>query len=156
MATRHFGESLFAAAHLAREPFLSAADVGSGAGFPGVPLAIYIPASKVTLIESQNKKATFLREVARVLELKNVVVANARAESIELRSGLVTMRAVEKFAESAPAAELLVECGGRLAMLIGSSQVESAKTILPHLEFAEPVPIPQSTGRILLVGRKAA
>src|SRR5262245_13090123 len=65
---RHFGESLFAAEHLLRDHSVhTAVDVGSGAGFPGLPLAIFAPQVNVTLIESQNKKATFLKEVVRSL-----------------------------------------------------------------------------------------
>src|SRR5271170_6559405 len=88
--TRHFGESLFTARHLfpARttwgqppEPALSEVEgavpaepsstrlieVGSGAGFPGLPIKIWAPEINLTLIEANQKKATFLREVARVL-----------------------------------------------------------------------------------------
>src|SRR5438067_6064559 len=67
---RHFGESLFAATKLypddgsAEETLI---DFGSGAGFPGVPTKIYVPELHVILIESQNKKAMFLREVIRNL-----------------------------------------------------------------------------------------
>src|SRR5579859_3673600 len=68
---RHFGESLFAAKYLLeRERPQTAIDLGSGAGFPGVPFAMLAPAVQVTLIESQQKKSTFLRELVRVLELK--------------------------------------------------------------------------------------
>src|ERR1022692_1287749 len=69
IVTRHFGESLFAARVLRDTGALAAgatlADVGSGAGFPGIPIQLFAPDVRVTLIESQNKKATFLREVVR-------------------------------------------------------------------------------------------
>src|ERR1700734_4453687 len=62
MVTRHFGESLFAARVLLGDgtaPSTSLADVGSGAGFPGIPIKLFAPEVDVTLIESQGKKATF-------------------------------------------------------------------------------------------------
>src|SRR5438552_18916429 len=78
--SRHFGESFFLAEHLfSDEPIIF--DLGSGAGFPGLPLAIYAPQAKITLLESQNKKATFLKEVARALTLTNVNVFSSRAEA---------------------------------------------------------------------------
>src|SRR5947209_9573098 len=64
---RHFGESLFAAQHLGHPDTLL--DFGSGAGFPGLPIALLRPDIHVTLAESQNKKATFLREVVRTFNL---------------------------------------------------------------------------------------
>ncbi len=155
MVTRHFGESLFAAHHLATEPFANACDVGSGAGFPGVPIAISQTNACVILIESQQKKATFLRELVRTLHLPNVEVKNVRAEALALRSEVVTMRAVEKFEHSAPAAASLVSEGGRLGMLIGAAQVDSAATLLPDFIFDVPLRIPQSNERMLLVGRRA-
>src|SRR3954468_7640963 len=72
MITRHFGESLFAAQRLyphSPEPGARLLDIGSGAGFPGIPIKISAPEVDVTLIESQNKKATFLKEVIRTLDL---------------------------------------------------------------------------------------
>jgi 16S rRNA (guanine527-N7)-methyltransferase len=106
IVARHFGESLFAAGHLFSQPELhdatvvdprppkpSAAfeqsgathsttliDVGSGAGFPGIPIKIYSPHTHLTLIESNQKKATFLREVSRALTLTDVNVFASRAE----------------------------------------------------------------------------
>src|SRR5271154_1470643 len=70
---RHFGESLFAGLHLAPEAN-TVLDFGSGAGFPGLPIAILRPQIAVTLAESQNKKSTFLREVVRTLDLPHVEV----------------------------------------------------------------------------------
>jgi 16S rRNA (guanine527-N7)-methyltransferase len=71
-------------------PFLKAgcrvADIGSGAGFPGVPLAIACPQASFVLVESRRKRANFLREVARRINLLNVEVVEKRAE--ELRLGL--------------------------------------------------------------------
>lgn len=154
IVTRHFGESLFAAEYLSREPYTTAADVGSGAGFPGMPMAIYAPRAQVTLIESQTKKATFLREVMRTLKLNNVTVENARAESIDQRYEAVTMRAVERFEQSGPAASALVQPAGRLALLIGAAQVGAAQKLLPAFKFVVSLPIPLSNGRVLLVGSR--
>jgi len=87
IVTRHFGESLFMARHLFPNPSPEIAsfnviDIGSGAGFPALPLKIWAPNLHLTLIESNHKKATFLREVARTLALTNVNVINDRAEAI--------------------------------------------------------------------------
>ena len=75
---RHFGESLFLARHVPRSA-KTLLDFGSGAGFPGVPVQLARPKLAVTLAESQNKKAAFLRETIRVLGLSTRVWA-ARAE----------------------------------------------------------------------------
>src|SRR5436190_10293624 len=80
IVSRHFGESLFLARTVSREELRSAIDLGSGAGFPGIPLKVYSPQLAVTLIESQNKKATFLNEVIRRLTLTSINVFPGRAE----------------------------------------------------------------------------
>jgi len=85
IVTRHFGESLFAAGvirarHRADERL---ADVGSGAGFPGIPIKLAIPDIALTLIESQSKKATFLREVVRALNLQGANVFCGRAWQVQ-------------------------------------------------------------------------
>lgn len=158
MVTRHFGESFFAAAQLiTQEMPQTAMDLGSGAGFPGLPLAIYAPSVAVTLIESNNKKATFLKEVVRTLGLNNVTVIADRAESLvgqrKQKANLVTMRAVEKFAASATLAATLLQSGGRLAMLIGAPQAEEATRLLPGIFWEKPLLIPGSDARVLLVGQ---
>ncbi len=73
------------------------ADLGSGAGFPGIPIKIWAPEITLTLIESNHKKATFLREVVRALILTNVDIQNARAENVSTTFDVVTLRAVERF-----------------------------------------------------------
>lgn len=94
IVTRHFGESLFAARHLfpgevegaskpdGRGGLTRVFDVGSGAGFPGLPIKIWAPSIELTLIESNHKKATFLREVVRALALAKVNVFGGRAEDL--------------------------------------------------------------------------
>src|SRR5215469_15564083 len=124
---RHFGESLFAGEHLQAESELSLADFGSGAGFPGLPIKIMAPNLRLTLIEAQQKKAIFLREVIRTLELKDVVVYAGRGEELKLRAQIVTMRAVEKFATSLPIAASFVAPSGKLALLIGAAQASGAR-----------------------------
>src|SRR5271157_1852567 len=82
IVTRHFGESLFAARILLgnRRRFASLADIGSGAGFPGIPIKLLAPELALTLIESHSKKAVFLREVIRTLQLDRAEVFGGRAE----------------------------------------------------------------------------
>jgi 16S rRNA (guanine527-N7)-methyltransferase len=155
MITRHFGESLFAARQLLSEDAAdqTAIDVGSGAGFPGLPLKIWNPALKLTLIEAHQKKAVFLREVTRALKFSEVKVFSDRAENLDQQAGLVILRAVERFEKSVPAAAKLVAPAGRLALLIGESQIESAESILPQVRWEAPFLLPLSRGRSLLVGR---
>src|ERR1700734_2469554 len=83
MVTRHFGESLFAAQLISPrlKPGATLLDFGSGAGFPGLPIQLYRPDLRVTLAESQGKKASFLREAVRTLGLPTEVWA-AREESM--------------------------------------------------------------------------
>jgi 16S rRNA (guanine527-N7)-methyltransferase len=91
---RHFGESLFAAANL--PPAVTLLDLGSGAGFPGIPIQIAHPALRVTLAESQNKKATFLKEAMRTLSLKSEVWGRRTEDlPIDRRFDVVTLRAVD-------------------------------------------------------------
>ncbi len=153
---RHFGESLFAAKYLLQqERPQTAIDLGSGAGFPGVPFAMLAPAVQVTLIESQQKKSTFLRELVRVLELKNVKVFSDRAESYLGAADLVMLRAVEKFEKALQIAVDLTRAEGRIALMIGAGQVESARNLGVGVNWEKPVQIPCSSSRELLVGIKA-
>ncbi len=154
IVTRHFGESYFAAKILLTEDWVgSVIDFGSGAGFPGIPLAMFRPKAAVTLIESNGKKAAFLNEVVGQLGLKNVDLFRGRGESCGSKVDLVLMRAVESFDRALDVAAGLVQPGGRLGLLIGDSQMSAAKTLEPQLSWGEPVRIPQAHKRILLVGK---
>lgn len=152
--TRHFGESIFAATQLfpSADSTKSVIDVGSGPGFPGLPIKLWCPAIHLTLVESNQRKATFLREVIRALQLNGAEVLSARAETLSIRADLVTLRAVEKFAQVLPIAAKLVDSDGRLAVLIGEMQVETAKARLPDLRWQALIAIPQSRTRVLLIG----
>jgi len=151
---RHFGESLFAAIQLfpSTDSTESVIDIGSGPGFPGLPIKLWRPALHLTLIESNQRKATFLREIIRALQLNGAEVLSARAETLSIRADLVTLRAVEKFDQVLPVAARLVNSGGRLAILIGEAQVEKATALLPGMNWQAPSAIPQSRSRVLLIG----
>jgi 16S rRNA (guanine527-N7)-methyltransferase len=150
---RHFGESLFAAKHLLEQKLpQTAIDLGSGAGFPGVPFALLATEVQVTLIESQQKKATFLKELIHVLGLKNAKVFSDRAESFPGTADLVMLRAVEKFEQALRMAIRLTNEGGRVALMIGSGQVEAARRLSTEVIWDDPVEIPCSLSRELLVG----
>jgi 16S rRNA (guanine527-N7)-methyltransferase len=169
IVARHFGESLFVARQLfptgadpgtaalsrsaEQSPAPRVADIGSGAGFPGVPIKLWAPNISLTLIESNHKKATFLREVTRSLTLTDVNILNVRGEEVAQRFDLVTLRAVERFAESLPDAASLLAPAGRLALLITAPQIKTARSILQNVSWDDPLPMPGSRSRILLVGR---
>jgi 16S rRNA (guanine527-N7)-methyltransferase len=151
--SRHFGESFFAAEHLLQTSDSgSAIDIGSGAGFPGLPLKLWAPGLEMTLIESNQRKATFLREVVRVLGLRGITVQGSRAETVPIQADLVTLRAVERFERILPIARGLVNPGGRLAILIGESQIPLATSTFAGLTWQTPIPIAGSQSRIILVG----
>jgi 16S rRNA (guanine527-N7)-methyltransferase len=156
IVTRHFGESLFAARVLLRGRDAAAAastlvDVGSGAGFPGVPMKLFAPQLGLTLIEAHNKRAVFLREVVRSLELDRTEVFGGRAEHWAKTADLVTLRAVEQFERALPVAAKLVAEGGRLGLLIGAGQVLTAQEVLgKSWRWREPTAVPLSQARMVL------
>ncbi|HEX7326193.1 MAG TPA: 16S rRNA (guanine(527)-N(7))-methyltransferase RsmG [Rhodanobacteraceae bacterium] len=104
MIARHLLDSL------AVLPFVrgaSLADIGSGAGLPGIPLALARPALAVTLVESNGKKARFLREAVRSLPLPNVSVAQTRVQDARGAFDTVTARAFASLAD-------MLDWGGHL------------------------------------------
>lgn len=107
---RHYCESVFLAIHLPSKP-MRIADIGSGAGFPGIPVAVLRPDCRVALIESHQRKAVFLREASRCIP--NVEVLAKRAEDIAERFDHAISRAVSykdlagTLKSIAPAADLL-------------------------------------------------
>jgi 16S rRNA (guanine527-N7)-methyltransferase len=120
MITRHFGESLFTGLQLASRisNLESLLDFGSGAGFPGLPIQLLLPELRVTLAESQGKKASFLREAVRTLGLKTEVWAG-RVEDMPASQtfAVVTLRAVDNMASALAAARPRVSSGGLLVTL---------------------------------------
>ena len=145
IVTRHFGESIFAARYLfprakpgtspeASRPHVI--DVGSGAGFPGLPIKIWATHAHLTLIESNQKKATFLREVVRNLGVSDVDVFTGRANAFPGSKGdVVMLRAVEHFESILPVAAGLVRSDGCLAMLVGETQSIGVYELVPSLQW---------------------
>jgi 16S rRNA (guanine527-N7)-methyltransferase len=161
IVARHFGESLFAARVLLRGGHEGAArastlvDVGSGAGFPGIPMKLFAPQLALTLIESHNKKAVFLREVLRGLGLERAEVFGGRAEQWAKTADLVTLRAVERFERALPVAANLAAEDGRLGLLIGVGQVSTAQYVLgKQWRWREPAAVPLSETRVVLLGER--
>jgi 16S rRNA (guanine527-N7)-methyltransferase len=127
-------------------------DIGSGAGFPGLPLKLWAPAISLTLVESNHKKAAFLREVVRTLIFTSVNVIADRAETLaDTPADVVTLRAVERIDAMLPIAARLVSPSGRLALLIGSSQLPALQTLAPHFRDAATIPVPKSQSRVLSI-----
>jgi 16S rRNA (guanine527-N7)-methyltransferase len=139
---RHYCESVCAACHLPEAPG-SIADIGSGAGFPGIPMAIVLPRASVALIESHQRKAAFLKESTR--DLPNVRVIAKRAEDVGEHFSWAVSRAV-RYAEIAAALKNLAV---NVELLTGN--VEAAE--LPGFQWQPPVRLPWGEHRYLWLGR---
>jgi len=119
---------------LSVEPYLRGdrvADVGTGAGFPGLPLAVVNPQRRFTLIEATGKKARFAERTAQQLGCDNVQVVNSRAESyrpLELFD-TVTARALSSLADFAAYAGHLCAPGGRLLAMKGKRPDEEISAL---------------------------
>jgi 16S rRNA (guanine527-N7)-methyltransferase len=152
---RHFCESMFGAT-LIPVGFGRLADVGSGGGFPGLPLKIVCPELEVCLIDSNVKKATFLAEVVRELALPEARVLVSRYEELDEEItplDVVCSRAVGEFAHFLKWAAS-EKIGARTVMLwIGGRDLDEARASKDWY-WNEPVAIPQSLRRFILVGRR--
>lgn len=128
---------------LSISPFLegnSIVDVGSGAGLPGIPLAVFFPQKKFTLIDSIGKKTRFITQAVRELKLENVEVVQTRAEEYQTKNGFDTMiaRAVASIDELVRISEHLLQANGKLLMM--KSDVSQETILLPHQVIKLTVP----------------
>jgi 16S rRNA (guanine527-N7)-methyltransferase len=149
----HFAESLLATK--ATTGILGRlADVGTGAGFPGIPLKMYIPALQLTLIEPNAKKCAFLAEVVRTLELNGVEIIQKRYEDVrtpESPFDNVTARALGQFSEFVDWAITVVEKQGRVMVWTGPDgrlELERKKSF----HWQDPYVIPRSKHRLIVTG----
>jgi 16S rRNA (guanine527-N7)-methyltransferase len=150
--SRHFVESI-AAARALPPGITTLLDFGSGAGFPGIPIALCRPEIAVTLAESQGKKAAFLQEAVRRLEL-SAKVHSARAESMAAQFDCVTLRAVDRMALAVLAASRCVLPRGGLALMTTESESGSLEVAAgERFSWSSPLKLPGSDQRVLLLGR---
>ena len=112
MVTKHLLDSLAMAPFVASVPSL--ADLGTGPGLPGIPLAIAVPGLRVTLVESAGKKARFMREAIRHLGLGNAEVAESRIESLDRPGGLQTGTFMAITARALATLPQILSLGGHL------------------------------------------
>ena len=151
---RHFGESMFASELLPVEN-CRLADVGTGAGFPGLALKIASPSLHVTLIESNKKKCAFLSEVVRTIGFSDVEIRPERFEDIRpetLLANLITCRAVGEFKQLLRwSTNALVRRGHLLLWLGAEDSMRIART--PGWTWQPAVRIPDSQRRFILIGR---
>ncbi len=134
---RHFGESLFAARVLAckLEDGAAVLDVGSGAGFPGLPIQLFLPHVAVTLAESQGKKCAFLREAARETgATAEIWPARAQELPASRRFHAVTMRAVDKPSQALAEGHKRLVAGGYLLQFGGVDCEEGETIAVPGLD----------------------
>ena len=152
----HFGESVFAVKNVPAEKG-RLADVGSGAGFPGIPIAMASPQIQATLIEPNQRKAAFLSEVVRSLKLPNVIVLRSRIEDVDpkpMAFDFITARAVGQHEELLRCASRFLTRSGKLVLWVGGEDAKDLPCSAGWL-WRHPILIPQSRSRVLLVGSPA-
>jgi len=157
VVARHFGESIFPASLLPMSRG-RLADVGSGAGFPGLPLKISFPELQLTLLEPNLKKSAFLREVHSSLGLSNVEVVRSRYEDFHAAPGsfdFVCSRALGGYKRLLQWCKALLKPGGHVILWLGA---EDSNLLMraKGWNWTLPVKIPESRQRNLLMGTPKA
>ena len=149
--SRHFVESITCARALPAG-IATLLDFGSGAGFPGIPIALCRPEIAVTLAESQGKKAAFLSEAVRVLGVA-ARVHSGRAEALAREFDCVILRAVDRMPQAVEAAARLVRSGGWLAAMTTSGELEKLKAAAgAAFSWSDVVALPGGEDRLIALG----
>ena len=140
MVSHHLLDCLAVVPHVAAATLL---DVGSGAGLPGIPLALALPRTQVTLLDSSHKKAAFLRQAAIELKLDNVEVVCERMEAWRPAHayGLVISRAFSELSEFVALAGRFVADGGMLAAMKGAYPYEELEPLPAGYRLQRVVPL---------------
>ena len=128
-------------------------DFGSGAGLPGIPIALCRPEIMVTLAESQGKKAAFLREAVRVLGIQTKVHAG-RAESLDAVFDCVILRAVDRMSTAVQTGSGLVAPEGWLALMTTRGALKELAVAGSGFSFDETHALPDSMQRVLALARR--
>ena len=154
IVARHFGESMYASKLLPVEN-CRLADVGTGAGFPGVAIKIACPSIRLKLIEPNNKKCAFLSEVVRSLGFSDVEIQPERFEQIRpelISANIITSRAVGEFKQLLRWATNALARRGHLVLWVGAE--DSTRIVRnPGWTWQPAAHIPDSQRRFILIGR---
>lgn len=129
IVVKHFLDSISAAPHIGGRRSLL--DIGSGAGFPGIPIAITRPETETTLLDSSNKKIAFMREVIRKLGLDNARAVRGRAEEptaemADKKFDAVITRAVGSIADVLKLSAPYTVAGGAVILMRGARELEDS------------------------------
>ncbi len=156
---RHFVESAFLTKVIELRSG-TLVDVGSGAGFPGLPVKVLEPAVSVILVEASQKKAAFLKEVVRSFNFPRgtpgVEVLASRIEQVGLAADWVTIRAVKPEPNLLALLTRLLVPRGTLAVFTGEAYAEKGRIALNNLGFEWTMArIPNSLRRVILVGNRS-
>ena len=149
----HFAESLLAR-KTPTEVHGRLADVGTGAGFPGIPLKMFVPSLQLTLVEPNAKKCAFLAEALRAIELKDVEILQKRYDDVrrpDTPFDIVTARALGQFFEFADWAASVLAPGGHIMVWTGPDgrlELERRKTV----RWLAPFTIPKTKHRLIVIG----
>jgi len=151
--SRHFGESMFVSCLISVEN-CRLADLGAGAGFPGLALKIACPNLRLTLIESNKKKCAFLSEVVRSLELKDVQVLPLRFEETRVATDfadIIAARALGQFPDVLRWVKGALARRGHVILWLGA-QDTTKLSATPGWIWQPAVKIPESQRRFVLIG----
>jgi 16S rRNA (guanine527-N7)-methyltransferase len=161
---KHFLGSVDFLQAFAPRPGLALLDVGSGAGFPGLPLKLSHPELAVDLVESSQRKSVFLQHLCRVLGLADVrclitrVEMLAQDEAMRERYAVIVSRGVGGLRRWLPAALTLLQAGGRLVLEKGPTALAEVQALAPLLTAhggvlmgLMPIPGESSTARTMVV-----
>lgn len=169
--TKHFYDSVSLAFFVDMKKVATVADIGSGAGFPGIPLKICFPHLRLTIVDSLNKRINFLKHVADTLGLTEVELIHGRAEEVARKKGyrdsfdVVTARAVARMAVLNEFCLPFVKVGGQFAAMKGSDpsdEVKEAGRSLKELKgslskvHSFSLPVEESDRHIVVIDKKGA